>query len=229
MSLFTAMSVPADINMQPKFDWSSPSVLYSLYYIVFMFVASLCSIQLFIGVILEIFKRKSGISSLTNTQRQFQDLQRQLALIKPTRRVKRPSGSWFRGKCYDMVIDKRGKFAKCMAYILSANIGEQKNFSVDLRKWWWLADIDNIFFFSSCLCSIPSSSIWNVYKDTSWIDLVTVGCLRSRDLLENQWARSAKGTKKRENMESIFWYLQLNTLESGARRNGISTKLLWRP
>lgn len=128
MSLFTAMSVsPAgDIKQQPKFDWSSTSVMYSIYYIVFMFVASLCSIQLFIGVILEIFKRRSGISSLTNTQRQFQDLQRQLALIKPTRRAKRPSGSWFRGKCYDLVIDKRGKFARFMAYILSANIGKRE-------------------------------------------------------------------------------------------------------
>lgn len=44
------MSVPSTMNAQPKFNWISSSVWYSLYYIVFMFVASLCTLQLFIGV-----------------------------------------------------------------------------------------------------------------------------------------------------------------------------------
>ncbi|KAI8967340.1 Ion transport protein-domain-containing protein [Mycotypha africana] len=81
LSLFSAMSVvPGDSSLPPHFNWSSTSVYHSIYYVVFMFVASLCSIQLFIGVFLEIFKQRNGISTLTNTQRQFRDLQRQLAL-----------------------------------------------------------------------------------------------------------------------------------------------------
>lgn len=45
------MSVnPDDRNLQPKFSWSDSSIFHSIYYVVFMFVASLCSIQLFIGV-----------------------------------------------------------------------------------------------------------------------------------------------------------------------------------
>ncbi|KAF1800899.1 Ion transport protein-domain-containing protein [Mucor lusitanicus] len=116
LSLFSAMSVvPEDRDVQPQFSWSTSSVFYSLYYVVFMFVASLCSIQLFIGVFLEIFKQRSGISSLTNTQRQFQDLQRQLALIKPSRKAERPPDGSMRAMCYDLVIDKRGKFAQFMA------------------------------------------------------------------------------------------------------------------
>ncbi|GAN08579.1 cation channel family protein [Mucor ambiguus] len=123
LSLFSAMSViPEDRDLQPQFSWSASSIFHSLYYVVFMFVASLCSIQLFIGVFLEIFKQRSGISSLTNTQRQFQDLQRQLALVKPSRKAERPPDGSFRAMCYDLVIDKRGKFAQFMAAVLTANI-----------------------------------------------------------------------------------------------------------
>ncbi|KAL9554146.1 hypothetical protein MBANPS3_002946 [Mucor bainieri] len=123
LSLFSAMSVvPEDRDLQPQFSWSTSSIFYSLYYVVFMFVASLCSIQLFIGVFLEIFKQRSGISSLTNTQRQFQDLQRQLALVKPSRKAERPPDGSIRAMCYDLVIDKRGKFAQFMAAVLTANI-----------------------------------------------------------------------------------------------------------
>jgi hypothetical protein len=50
MSLFSAMSVPIEKFEQPSFSWSNASIFHSLYYVVFMFVASLCSIQLFIGV-----------------------------------------------------------------------------------------------------------------------------------------------------------------------------------
>jgi hypothetical protein len=116
------MSVPENKTDQAKFSWSSSSIFHSLYYVVFMFVASLCSIQLFIGVFLEIFKQRSGISSLTNTQRQFQDLQRQLALVKPSRLSVRPTDSNVRAWFYDLVIDKRGKFARFMATVLTANI-----------------------------------------------------------------------------------------------------------
>ncbi|KAG1121643.1 hypothetical protein G6F42_012234 [Rhizopus arrhizus] len=123
LSLFSAMSViPQDRDLQPQFSWSSSSVFHSLYYVVFMFVASLCSIQLFIGVFLEIFKQRSGISSLTNTQRQFQDLQRQLALVKPSRKAERPPDGSLRAMCFDLVIDKRGTFAQFMATVLTANI-----------------------------------------------------------------------------------------------------------
>lgn len=124
MSLFTAMSVSPDLKAQPSFYWGSNSTWHALYYICFMFVISLCAIQLFIGVILETFKQRRGISSLTNTQRQFEDLQRQLSLIKPTRKATRPPSGSIRGLCYDIVIDKRGKFAKFMSLVLVLNIGK---------------------------------------------------------------------------------------------------------
>lgn len=71
---------------------------------------------------MEIFKQRSGISSLTNTQRQFQDLQRQLALVKPSLKTERPTDNALRAYFYDLVIDKRGKFAGIMATVLTINI-----------------------------------------------------------------------------------------------------------
>ncbi|CEP10750.1 hypothetical protein [Parasitella parasitica] len=150
LSLFTAMSViPDDKNLQPQFSWSSSSIFHSLYYVLFMFVASLCSIQLFIGVFLEIFKQKSGISSLTNTQRQFQDLQRQLALVKPSRKSERPPDGSLRALCYDLVIDKRGKFAHFMATVLAANIIV---FATEhLHQPEWLGHLQDVLN-AICLC-----------------------------------------------------------------------------
>lgn len=121
MSLFSAMSVPDKFKDQPKFSWSSSSIYHSIFYIVFMFVASLCSIQLFIGVFLDIFKQRSGIFALTNTQRQFRDLQRQLALVKPSLKAIRPENP-LRARCYDLVIQKRGPFARMMVTVLAVNI-----------------------------------------------------------------------------------------------------------
>ncbi|KAI8347637.1 Ion transport protein-domain-containing protein [Choanephora cucurbitarum] len=130
-SLFTAMSVQRD---QPlEFDWSMRAITHSMYYVVFMFIASLCSIQLFIGVFLEIFKQRNGISQLTSKQRQFQDLQRQLALLKPSRRVFRPQHP-IRAFFYDLVINKRGRFARWMAHLFSVGIAfrlAQRNESLD--------------------------------------------------------------------------------------------------
>lgn len=59
---------------------------------------------------------------MTNTQRQFQDLQRQLALVKPSLKSERPTNSKLRAFFYDLVIDKRGKFAGIMATVLTINI-----------------------------------------------------------------------------------------------------------
>ncbi|CAO3626859.1 unnamed protein product [Cunninghamella echinulata] len=144
LSLFSAMSITSETDAQPNFNWTSSSIWYSLYYIVFMFVASLCTIQLFIGVFLETFKQRNGISSLTNPQRQYQDLQKQLSLEKPTPILERPE-SEIQAVCYDLIVDKREKFSHIMMYISLANIVV---FAVDfLDKPVWLTHLlDNMYY-----------------------------------------------------------------------------------
>ncbi|KAI8370635.1 Ion transport protein-domain-containing protein [Radiomyces spectabilis] len=125
VSLFSAMSVVPVAGQQPRFHWTGISIWHSTYYVLFMFVASLCSIQLFIGVLLEMFKQRSGISSLTGAQRKFRDLQRQLALINPSRKVNKPTNP-IRLLCYKLTTGKTGKrFSHFMTAMLVANIGKR--------------------------------------------------------------------------------------------------------
>lgn len=136
------MSVPQNSNEQPKFSWEPHSIFNSLFYVVFMFVASLCSIQLFIGVFLEIFKQRSGISSLTNAQRQFRDLQRQLALVKPTLKAEKP-GNQVRAIFYNLISDKHGRFAHFMSVMLALNILMLA--TEHFRQPMWLTYAQNTF------------------------------------------------------------------------------------
>ncbi|KAI9495474.1 Ion transport protein-domain-containing protein [Zychaea mexicana] len=119
-SLFFAMSAPADADIQPHFDWTSSSVYHSIYYVVFM-VISHGTLQLFVGVIIEKFKQRTGITTMTTGQRQYADLKRQLAEIKPTPKAQRPK-SKIRSFCYDLVANKRGPFNKLIMTIVILNI-----------------------------------------------------------------------------------------------------------
>jgi hypothetical protein len=74
-------------------------------------------------VILENFKQRNGISTLTIPQRQYLDLRRQLAQVKPTRKPVRPTNP-IRSFCYDLVINKQGLFHKIMVGIVMLNIGK---------------------------------------------------------------------------------------------------------
>ncbi|KAH8553006.1 Ion transport protein-domain-containing protein [Umbelopsis sp. PMI_123] len=120
-SLFSAMSVPPELGVQPQFDWYYEKIWYSLYYIAFMFLGSIFILQLFIGVILENFKQRSGISSLTSAQRQFNDIQRRLGYIKPSRLAIRPK-SKIRRLCFHLVIDKHGNYSTFMSGTVVFNI-----------------------------------------------------------------------------------------------------------
>ncbi|KAI7900056.1 Ion transport protein-domain-containing protein [Cokeromyces recurvatus] len=111
-SMFSSMSVPKVPDLQPTFNWDSSKVYNGIFYIIFMIISQ-GTIQLFVGVIIEKFKERNGITTLTTAQRQYSDLQRLLASVKPTIKVFRPK-SKIRRLCYDMVIKKHGKLNRLM-------------------------------------------------------------------------------------------------------------------
>ncbi|RCH93740.1 calcium channel protein [Rhizopus azygosporus] len=118
-SMFSAMSTPIEPDIQPSFDWNSATVYHGLFYIIFMIISQ-GTIQLFVGVIIEKFKERSGITTLTTAQRQYCDLQRMLANVKPTIKVFPPQ-SKIRRFCYDLVIEKDGMFNKVMMSVIILN------------------------------------------------------------------------------------------------------------
>lgn len=119
-TMFSAMSTPSEPHYQPVLSWDSKAVYHSIFYIVFMIISQ-GTMQLFVGVIIEKFKERRGITTLTTTQRQYCDLQRLLANVKPTIKVFRPD-SRIRQICHDMVIEKHGKFNRWMMFIVCLNI-----------------------------------------------------------------------------------------------------------
>ncbi|KAI9268809.1 Ion transport protein-domain-containing protein [Sporodiniella umbellata] len=115
-SMFSAMSTPDEPDLQPSFDWDSSTVYHGLFYIIFMIISQ-GTIQLFVGVIIEKFKERNGITTLTTSQRQYCDLRRMLANVRPTTKVFVPN-SKIRRFCYKLVIQKDGIFNKIMMYCL---------------------------------------------------------------------------------------------------------------
>lgn len=118
--MFHAMSTPMENDIQPKFDWNSPTVYHSIYYVVFMIISH-GTVQLFVGVIIEKFKQRSGITTLTFAQRQYVDLQRQLAGLKPTMKVFRPTTP-IRCWCYDLVANRYSLFNRVLIGIVILNM-----------------------------------------------------------------------------------------------------------
>ncbi|KAI8381166.1 Ion transport protein-domain-containing protein [Radiomyces spectabilis] len=119
-SMFSSMSTPTEPDAQPRFDWNSAMIYHSIFYVIFMIVSH-GTVQLFIGVIIEKFKQRNGIATLTTGQRQYADLQRQLAQMKPTTKSFRPK-SKIRAWCYDLVAKKRGVFNRLMMAAVIINI-----------------------------------------------------------------------------------------------------------
>ncbi|KAI8049930.1 Ion transport protein-domain-containing protein [Syncephalis plumigaleata] len=119
--LFTGMSVPHSVGEQMHYTNSDPSWYNSIFFSVYMLFGSVVVVQLFIGVIVENLKTRSGIALLTVDQRRWIDLQRQLKMIRPTTRPQRPAGR-LRAWCFDLAIEKNGRLARFINVITVFNL-----------------------------------------------------------------------------------------------------------
>ncbi|KAL1923072.1 uncharacterized protein VTP21DRAFT_9448 [Calcarisporiella thermophila] len=119
--MITGMQIPENIGEQPNFSWDDSKRFYFIFFIAFVFLGGIAVVQIFIGIILETFKQRSGISLLTLEQAQWRDLQRQLKLIRASSVPVRPSSPW-RARCFDMITDKKGYFQHFMTGVIVLNI-----------------------------------------------------------------------------------------------------------
>ncbi|RKP26695.1 Ion transport protein-domain-containing protein [Syncephalis pseudoplumigaleata] len=119
--LYTGMSVPHRVGEQMHYSSSDPSWYNSIFFAVYMLFGSVVVVQLFIGVIVENLKTRSGIALLTVDQRRWIDLQRQLKMIRPTTRPQRPKNR-VRAWCFDLAIEKNGRLARIITGITVFNL-----------------------------------------------------------------------------------------------------------
>ncbi|ORX56168.1 hypothetical protein DM01DRAFT_1303553 [Hesseltinella vesiculosa] len=172
-SMFYAMSTPSENDMQPSFSWQSPYVYHSIYYVTFMIISH-GTVQLFVGVIMEKFKQRSGITTLTFAQRQYVDLLRQLAEVKPTMKPIRPT-HWLRSFCFDIAATHRILFNQFMMgvivlamVLLSTEFYDEPNWLLQLQDYFYLA-IALLFVFEALIKLLGLGwkkcwqSKWNVY------------------------------------------------------------------
>ncbi|KAI8075574.1 Ion transport protein-domain-containing protein [Thamnidium elegans] len=172
-TMFSAMSTPNEPHYQPALSWSSKAVYHSIFYIVFM-IMSQGTMQLFVGVIIEKFKERRGITTLTTTQRQYCDLQRLLANVKPTIKVFRPD-SRIQQICHDMVIEKHGKFNRLMiveryCLVLAAfRLGEGIDFLQTLyhtiaKSMPSIIQVSSVFMVTMCLFAMLFMEFFGLTK-----------------------------------------------------------------
>ncbi|KAI9303230.1 Ion transport protein-domain-containing protein [Cunninghamella echinulata] len=98
------------------------SQLWGIFFMVYNFAGSVFVISLFLGIILENFEKRNGTAYMTTEQRRWLDLKKLLSQIRPAKRPKQVPTNPIRRKCYDLVVDKRGRFYKCMTWVIVLNI-----------------------------------------------------------------------------------------------------------
>ncbi|RKP08010.1 Ion transport protein-domain-containing protein [Thamnocephalis sphaerospora] len=119
--LTVGMAVPSQPGIQAQYSPDNASWYNSIFFCVFMLFGSIVVVQMFIGIIVETLRVRSGIALLTIDQQRWMDMQRRLKLIRPTAMPPRPRGN-IRGWCYDISIDKRGRLAQFVNIITAANL-----------------------------------------------------------------------------------------------------------
>ncbi|KAI8983763.1 Ion transport protein-domain-containing protein [Pilobolus umbonatus] len=116
--LTTSMSIRGK-DLAPQQDASQ---LWGIFFMVYNLAGSVFVISLFLGVVIENFTKRNGSAYLTIDQRRWLDLKKLLNQIRPAKRPKVPPASTIRKWCYDLAVEKRGKFYKCMTIVITLNI-----------------------------------------------------------------------------------------------------------
>lgn len=106
-------------DQAPKQDASQ---LAGIFFMVYNLIGSILVIALFLGVVLENFSRRNGTAYLTAEQRRWMDLKKLLSRMRPAKRPKKVPSSGIRKKCFDLVVEKRGRFYKFMIVVIVLNI-----------------------------------------------------------------------------------------------------------
>lgn len=116
--LTTSMGITGK-DLAPQQDASQ---LWGVFFMVYNLAGSVFVISLFLGVVIENFTKRNGTAYLTTDQRRWMDLKKLLNQIRPAKRPKVVPENPIRRLCYNLTVEKRGRFYKFMTVIISLNI-----------------------------------------------------------------------------------------------------------
>jgi hypothetical protein len=98
------------------------SQLWGIFFMVYNLAGSVFVISLFLGVVIENFTKRNGTAYLTSDQRRWLDLKKLLNQFRPAKRPKTMPSNYIRKLCFNLTVEKRGRFYKFMTVIISLNI-----------------------------------------------------------------------------------------------------------
>ncbi|CAO3645074.1 unnamed protein product [Mucor hiemalis] len=98
------------------------SQLWGIFFMVYNLAGSVFVISLFLGVVIENFTKRNGTAYLTSDQRRWLDLKKLLNQFRPAKRPKVMPSNAIRKLCFNLTVEKRGRFYKFMTVIISLNI-----------------------------------------------------------------------------------------------------------
>ncbi|CAO0803366.1 unnamed protein product [Mucor circinelloides] len=116
--LTTSMGITGK-DLAPEQDASQ---LWGIFFMVYNLAGSVFVISLFLGVVIENFTKRNGTAYLTSDQRRWLDLKKLLNQFRPAKRPKTVPDNPIRKLCFNLTVEKRGKFYKFMTLVISLNI-----------------------------------------------------------------------------------------------------------
>ncbi|CEP08594.1 hypothetical protein [Parasitella parasitica] len=116
--LTTSMGIKGK-DLAPEQDASQ---LWGIFFMVYNLAGSVFVISLFLGVVIENFTKRNGTAYLTSDQRRWLDLKKLLNQFRPAKRPKTVPVHSIRRLCFNLTVEKRGKFYKFMTLVISLNI-----------------------------------------------------------------------------------------------------------
>lgn len=116
--LTTSMGITGK-DLAPEQDASQ---LWGIFFMVYNLAGSVFVISLFLGVVIENFTKRNGTAYLTSDQRRWLDLKKLLNQFRPAKRPKTVPNNPIRKLCFNLTVEKRGKFYKFMTFVISLNI-----------------------------------------------------------------------------------------------------------
>eukprot|EP00158_Paraphelidium_tribonemae_P009852 Partr_v1_DN28981_c0_g1_i5_m25133 putative Calcium channel, voltage-dependent len=201
--MFSAMKSRGN-DLQPV--WPPASYAASLYFLFWMMIGYVLLRNLFVGVILQAFMTRNGTALLTTEQRIWLQMQRQLKLVKPSRKAEPPTSDYFgfNTMCYRLTCEKYGRFHYAGLAVIMLNvalimmdvqsydksnssgqwivINESKSLSIGKGILHWVFSLMYLLEFVVKISGLGVSkwrkSIWNIYDFVVLILLLPTALLR---------------------------------------------------
>ncbi|KAI9485974.1 MAG: Ion transport protein-domain-containing protein [Benjaminiella poitrasii] len=116
------MTTSMSITGRDQAPSQDASQLWGIFFMVYNLAGSVFVISLFLGVVIENFTKRNGTAYLTSDQRRWLDLKKLLNQIRPAKRPKVVPRNRIRKLCYNLTVEKRGRFYKFITIVIILNI-----------------------------------------------------------------------------------------------------------